>query len=137
MIRLLSLAFLIMIISGCAGTISSAAGNTAFFYEMSPEEADNLVASVMASEFAGSPISRVEFPNKGYQATIRFALDSHTIVAYYIPANGAEKTGYVFEVNHSGTMPLSGGNRAKSVFSKIIERAETFSSPVALSGYGH
>lgn len=136
MFRVFLLIVSMSLISGCAGTLSSASGSTAFFYEMTEEQAEKLVASAMASRFAGNPVSRVEFPNKGYQSTIRFALDSHTIVAYYIPAKGAAKEGYVFEVSHSGTMPISGGSRAKKTFNKIIEKAKTYSQPLVLSGYG-
>lgn len=82
----------------------------------------------MAREFAGSPISRVEFPNKGYQATIRFMLDSHTIVAYMVSAkgktpNGGLVDGFYFEVSNAGTMPLSGGKRAGKVYESLVRDA--------------
>ncbi|MDC0157071.1 hypothetical protein OAK38_04845 [Verrucomicrobia bacterium] len=127
---------ILCLVAGCAGTISSVNKNQSLFYEMSEEQADKLVASAMASEFAGS-ISRVEFPNKGYQATIRFAIDTHTIVAYFIPASGGGKKGFVFEVNHSGTMPISGSSRARSTYNKIIDRAALQFKPGTVTGYGN
>lgn len=112
--------------------------SAATMFPLTTEQADRILATAMAREFAGSPVSRVEFPNKGYQATFRFALDSHTIVAYMISAkgkgpNGAMLDGYYFEVSNSGTMPLSGGKRAGKVYESLIRDASMVSQPLPLS----
>jgi hypothetical protein len=137
--------FAVLLVSGCAGTMSTvgqgANRSDAQMFPISAEAADKLLATAMAGEFAGSPISRVEFPNKGYQATIRFALDSHTIVAYMIPAKGRAASGeivqgYAFEVSHSGTMPISGGGRAKSLFRRVVQDAMLVAQPLPLVSFG-
>jgi hypothetical protein len=101
----------------------------------SEQQADQVLATAIAGEFAGSPISRVEFPNKGYQVTIRFALDSHTIVAYMISARGMNSSGetvpgYYFEVSASGTMPVSGGSRARSLYDRLLRDASALAEPL-------
>jgi len=107
-------------------------------FPISSEQADRILATATTGEFAGSAISRVEFPNKGYQATIRFALDSHTIVAYMISAKGKKGDGTVvdgfyFEVSNSGTMPLSGGKRAKKLFERLVRDASVIATPTPIS----
>lgn len=80
----------------------------------------------MNVEFGTSPIVRVEHPNRGYQATIKFLIDSHQIVATMVPSrgvasDGAVRDGFYFNVTHSGTMPLSGiarSNRLKEGLSR-------------------
>ena len=128
----------------CAGTLSTAGYGSDTpspqMFPFSPEAADKILATAMAGEFAGNPVSRVEFPNKGYQVTIRFALDSHTIVAYMIPAKGRTDTGeivpgFAFEVSHSGTMPISGGSRASSLFKRIVYDANLTARPLPLVSF--
>lgn len=133
------------LLTGCAGTISTVGHGSdkasAQMFPLSTEAADKVIATAMAGEFAGSAVSRVEFPNKGYQATIRFALDSHTIVAYKIPAKGRNSKGevvpgFAFEVSHSGTMPISGGGRASSLFKRIVHDATLTAGPLPLVSFG-
>jgi len=121
---------------GCSSTQSTASGDgdkaTASVYLISAEQAERILATAMTAQFAGSPISRVEFHNKGYQATVRFLLDSHTVVAYMIAAkgrgvDGTVQSGYAFEVSNSGTMPLSGGKRASDLFQRLLRDASAVS----------
>jgi len=114
------------------------AADSAEMFPLTAEVADKVVATAMATVFPGTPVSRVEFPNKGYQAMIRFALDSHTIVAYMIPAKGFDSAGkdvpgFTFEVSHSGTMPLSGSGKASSLFKRIVHDAKLLASPLPLA----
>ncbi len=94
---LLLLVPIFLILTGCAGTISTVGTSSdkasSQMFPLSHEATDKILATAMAGEFAGSAVSRVEFPNKGYQATIRFLLDSHTVVAYMIPAKGRNTAG--------------------------------------------
>ena len=128
-------------LAGCSGTRSTVADpSTAHVYPLSEEQANQVVAEAMAAEFSGSAISRVDFPNSGYRVTIRFALDSHDIVALFIPAKartteGEIVDGYVFEVNDSGTMAISGRRRASKLFEGIQQRANRIAAPLPLAGY--
>ena len=104
-------------------------------FPISYEEADRILATAMASVFAGQPISRVEFPNRGYQATLRFAFDTHTIVGYVVSAagvapDGTKSAGYYFEVSGSGTMPISGGSKVQAVYDRAIQDASLLASPL-------
>ncbi|WP_423456081.1 hypothetical protein [Ottowia sp. VDI28] len=96
-------------------------------FPLTDEQADRVLATAMASEFTGSPISRVEFPNKGYTTTIRFLFDSHQITAVRIPAKGIDGTqpvdGYYFEVNDAGTLLISGRSRATKVYERVVHEA--------------
>lgn len=136
-----ALLFGILLLSGCSGTRSTVADpSTAHVYPLTEEQANLIVAEAMSAEFSGSAISRVDFPNSGYRVTIRFALDSHDIVALYIPAkgkgpDGETLDGFVFEVNDSGTMAISGRRRANKLFEGIQQRANRVAAPVRLVGY--
>jgi hypothetical protein len=104
-------------------------------FPISYEEADRILATAMASVFAGQPISRVEFPNRGYQATLRFAFDTHTIVGYVVSAeglaqDGTKKDGYYFEVSGSGTMPISGGSKVQAVYDRAVQDASRIAAPL-------
>jgi hypothetical protein len=132
------------LITGCASTQSTISGDgdkaAARVFLLSAEQAEKILATAMAAQFAGNPISRVEFPNKGYQATVRFLLDSHTFMAYMIAAkgrasDGTVKSGFAFEVSNSGTMPLSGGSRASDLFQRLIRDASAISSAVPLVSF--
>ncbi|ARU03433.1 hypothetical protein CCO03_00925 [Comamonas serinivorans] len=99
----------------------------ALMYPLSSEQADRLLATVMAGEFAGTPISRVDLPNPGYTATMRVLLDSHQITAVRVPArgmrDGAPVDGYYFEVQDAGTLLFSGKQRARKVFERLTHDA--------------
>ena len=132
------------LLAGCASTQSTVSGDgnkaAARVFLISSEQAEKILATAITAQFPGAPISRVEFPNKGYQATIRFLLDSHTIVAYMIAAKGRSadgtvKDGFAFEVSNAGTMPLSGGSRAGDLFDRLIRDASAISPPVPLVSF--
>lgn len=111
---------------------------SASMFPIEEEEADRVLAVAMAAAFAGDPVSRVEFPNRGYQATMKFLLDSHTIVAYRIPASGLRAdgervSGFYFEVSANGTMPISGGNKANQVYDRIIAEASALADPLPMT----
>ncbi|ARU05563.1 hypothetical protein CCO03_13510 [Comamonas serinivorans] len=131
------------LLGGCSHTQSMApVGGTgaALMYPLTDAQADRVLATAMASEFSGSPISRVEFPNKGYTATMRFLLDSHQITAVRVPARGkapepsaageALVEGFYFEVNDAGTMLISGRNRASKVYERIVHEAGLLTKPL-------
>lgn len=118
--------------------VDTDASGEAHVFPFNSETADQVLASAMASEFAGRPISKVSIPNSGYQVQIQFALDSHNVVAYMIPSrgiydDGTSIGGYYFEVSHSGTMPITGSARASSLFDRIIANASAISRPIPMA----
>lgn len=88
-----------VLLDGCSGTLSTiapaAGARGPEMYALTEEQADRVLATAMAAEFAGSPVSRVELPNRGYQVMIRFLLDSQTIAAVMIPAKGRASGGEI------------------------------------------
>jgi hypothetical protein len=142
--RFLLLATCAGFLASCASTQSTVSGDgnkaAARVFLISSEQAEKILATAMTAQFPGAPILRVEFPNKGYQATVRFLLDSHTIVAYMVAAkgrasDGSVKDGFAFEVSNAGTMPLSGGARAGDLFERLIRDASAISPAVPLAGF--
>ncbi|WP_288939250.1 hypothetical protein [uncultured Roseovarius sp.] len=127
--------------SGTTSTLNDSSESAARVYPVDEAIADRILASAMASEFPGRPVSPVAIPNAGYQYQIIFGLDSHNIAAYMIPAKGIREdgeivNGYYFEVSHSGTMPFTGSNRSKSLFERIIANASAVAKPVNLASTG-
>lgn len=131
--------FATLLLASCSTTQSMAGRgadrNTAQMFPVSYDEADQILAGAMAAVFAGQPISRVEFPNRGYQATLRFAFDTHVIVGYVIATagtapDGSRVEGYYFEVSGSGTMPISGGAKVNAVYNRAVEDASRLAAPM-------
>lgn len=126
-------------IAGCASAPARTPGSYVSQSEpvflISEAQADRILVDAMNAEFGTSPIVRVEHPNKGYQATIKFFFDSHQIVATMVPsqgvaAGGAVQDGYYFAVTHSGTMPLSGISRSRHMRERLAEAATALSPSV-------
>ncbi len=140
-IKVISTLAVLGLLIGCAGTRSTASDPAdAWMYPLTNEQAERVLTEAMAAEFSGSALSRVDIPNRGYKVTIRFALDSHDIVAVMVPAkgkttDGEQVDGFVFEVNDSGTMAISGRRRANRLFEGIQNRASQVAPPVRLVGY--
>lgn len=132
--------FLLVILPGCGSTRSTAQfgpDKVAKMYPISVEQADKILSTAMMAEFPDGALTRVELPFKGYQATIRFLLDSHTISAIMIPTKSRESSGrildgFIFEVKDSGTMLISGSSRASSAFKRISSAAKAVSNPVPI-----
>ena len=104
-------------------------------YLISEAQADQILVDAMNVEFGTSPIVRIEHPNRGYQATIKFLFDSHQIIATMVPsrglrADGTVQDGYYFAVTHSGTMPLSGMSRSKRLRERLSQAASALSPSV-------
>lgn len=134
-----ALALGILTISGCASAPARTPGTYVSQSEpvflISEAQADQILVDAMNVEFGTSPIVRVEHPNKGYQTTIKFLVDSHQIVATMVPsrgrkADGTVEDGYYFNVTHSGTMPLSGIARSKRLRKRLSNAAAALSPSV-------
>lgn len=126
-------------ISGCASAPARTPGTYVSqsepVYLITEAQADQILVDAMNAEFGTSPIVRVEHPNKGYQATIKFLIDSHQIVATMVPsrgrkADGTVQDGFYFTVTHSGTMPLSGIARSNRLRDRLTKAATALSPSV-------
>jgi len=106
-------------------------------YALSREQAGEIVNSSIQANFSPdyvNPGAANSLTSSGY---VRFALDTHTIVATAIPMRGYLPSGkladgYGFEVNSFGTMPISGGARAKSVYRLIKQQAGILGEPLRI-----
>lgn len=134
-----ALAACALAISGCASAPARTPGSYVSQSEpvflITEAQADQILVDAMNVEFGNSPIVRVEYPNKGYQATIKFLFDSHQIVATMVPSRGRRtdgnvQDGYYFTVSHSGTMPLSGMTRSRRLRDRLSEAATELSPSV-------
>jgi len=125
-------------ISGCASgparTPGTYVSQSEPVYLITEAQADQILMDAINVEFGSDPIVRVEHPNKGYQATIKFLFDSHQIVATMVPSKGrsgdGSAQGYYFNVTHSGTMPLSGMSRSKRLRERLSQAATALSPSV-------
>lgn len=129
----------VLALSGCASAPARTPGTYVSQSEpvflISEAQADQILVDAMNVEFGASPIVRIEHPNKGYQATIKFFTDSHQIVATMVPSRGRKADGnvadgYYFNVSHSGTMPLSGIARSKRLRERLSDAATALSPSV-------
>ncbi len=134
-----ALAVGVLTISGCASAPARTPGTYVSqsepVYLITEAQADRILVDAMNVEFGSDPIVRVEHPNKGYQATIKFLFDSHQIVATMVPSkgrsgDGSVQDGYYFNVTHSGTMPLSGMSRSKRLRERLSQAATALSPSV-------
>lgn len=134
-----ALAVAALAFSGCASAPAMTPGSYVSRSEpvflISEVQADQILVDAMNAEFGTSPMVRVEYPHRGYQATIKFLFDSHQIVAIMVPSkglrpDGSVQDGYYFNVNHSGTMPLSGMARANRLRERLSEAATRLSPSV-------
>ncbi|MBK3799700.1 hypothetical protein GAY33_10730 [Azospirillum brasilense] len=139
--RLTGLAVIAILVSACAGpvrTISnlSAAGGGQV-YPLTADQANAVLLKAMLTAFPDSEVERAQVPAPAvrYQARIRFALDSHIIVATAFPTVGLKDgskaiDGYVFQVSDSGSMPISGANRAEQLSSTLHTELASYGSPL-------
>lgn len=103
-------------------------------YPMSAAQADGVLARAMATTFPGSVLTPIQTPGRGYAATVRFALDSHRISGFAVPAQGVKEgnvlDGYAFTVTHAGSMPTTGETRAVMLFDAINREASLVSAAI-------
>lgn len=128
-------------VAGCSGSVNTASSTSGssspVLYVMTEQQADAVMRQAMAENFQRQPISDVSVPHRGYTAEIFFALDRHAVTLTAVPAqgrDGAGKTvsGYYFEVNHFGSMPLTGGGRARSVLASVEQRVKNTYSTASI-----
>jgi len=128
-----------LVVGGCASAPAMTPGNyvrrSEPVYLITEGQADQILVDAMNAEFGTAPIVRIEHPNPGYQATIKFLIDSHQIVATMVPSRGvasgdAVRDGFYFNVTHSGTMPLSGIARSNRLKDRLNDAATGLSPSV-------
>lgn len=129
----------VLTIGGCASAPARTPGTyvsqSESVFLITEAQADQILVDAMNAEFGTSPIVRVEHPNRGYQATIKFLFDSHQVVGTMVPsrgrkADGTVQNGFYFTVSHSGTMPLSGITRSKRLKERLNQAAGALSPSV-------
>jgi len=129
----------VLTLNGCASAPARTPGTyvnrSEPVYLITEVQADQVLVDAMNVEFGTAPIVRIEHPNKGYQATIKFLIDSHQIVATMVPSKGVSsdgsvRDGYYFNVTHSGTMPLSGIPRSNRLRERLTKAATALSPSV-------
>lgn len=127
------------LVSACASaparTPASFVDRSQRVFLITEAQADRVLIEAMITEFGNDPISKIDLPNKGYRATIKFWVDSHEIFAYMVPSRGVSPSGnvlngYYFTVTHSGTMPLSGIARSKRLRERLAAGASAISPAV-------
>lgn len=141
------LAFSVAVLSGCTTTRTtvnatdavSAAALPTEMYQLTSEQADQVLVKSMVEQFGDGPMVRVDAPYKGYSVHTYFLLDSHRFTARMIPAkgqaaNGKIVDGYIFDVIDSGTMLISGQIRAESLLKRVLENASKIAKPIPLVG---
>ncbi|WP_295207187.1 hypothetical protein [uncultured Brevundimonas sp.] len=128
-----------LVVGGCASAPARTPGTyvsqSESVYLITEAQADQILVDAMNAEFGTAPILRIEHPNPGYQATIKFLIDSHQIVATMVPSRGvasggAVRDGFYFNVTHSGTMPLSGIARSNRLKERLSKAATALSPSV-------
>jgi len=134
-----------LLIAGCAGPVRTVSMSSApdehQIYPMTQAQADAVLLRAMLKTFPDAEVERAQVPAPAvrYQARLRFALDSHVVVATALPASrrdgaGSLAEGYAFQVSDSGSMPMSGSSRAERLFSEL--RAELAASDGRHSSVG-
>jgi len=128
-----------LVVGGCASAPARTPGTYVSqsepVYLITEAQADQILVDAMNAEFGTSPVVRVEHPNRGYQATIKFLFDSHQIVGTMVPSTGRKsdgtvQDGFYFTVSHNGTMPLSGIARSKRLKDRLNDAATALSPSV-------
>jgi len=126
-IRLAVLALALCTLTACSSTQSTIA-NEKTGYAISRKQAKEIVESSIQANFSPDSVNRSPETSLTSSGYFRFALDTHTVNATAIPMrgvlpDGTPSEGYGFEVVSFGTMPISGGIKAKSVYQLIKRQA--------------
>lgn len=135
-------AMLSLVLLACEGKSSNLDATNPggrIMYPVTAEQADGVLSRAMVATFPETPITQVAVPNKGYMATISFALDSHRFTATAVPAAGLQSdgvrvNGYAFDVSDYGTIPITASRRSSALFRAINQGAASISAPLPIAG---
>lgn len=124
---------IIFLLNGCSTTRSSFDSelpDKSFIYLAGDEQIRELIHTAMAQEFGGN-ITNVSIDSTiGYKATVEVLLDFHDIAIYGRPVQGVDSKGeshdgFILEVIDAGTMLVSQKMRAKKLYRRITEQADS------------
>lgn len=118
----------VLVTAGCTSTKSTIT-DEGIGYRITKAQAKEIVDSSVMANFSPdyvNPGPANSLTSSGY---IRFAMDTHTINATAIPTrgrstNGQVADGYGFQVSDFGTMPLSGGSKARAVYALLKQQGQ-------------
>lgn len=135
-------AVLTLALTACEGRSSNLDASSPggrIMYPITAEQADGVLSRAMLATFPETPVAALAGPNKGYMATISFAMDSHRFTATAIPAaglrpDGSRADGYAFTVADYGTIPITASRRSSALFQAINRDASAISAPLPMAG---
>lgn len=138
----IALALVALALAACEGqssNLDAASPGGRIMYPITADQADGVLSRAMVATFPATPITAVAVPNKGYMATISFALDSHRFTATAEPAagvrsDGSRADGYAFTVSDYGTIPITASRRSSALFQAINRDAAAITPPLPMAG---
>ena len=131
-LRSMSVLILFLFLTGCSGTYSTQTGDGdasgTEVYAISMDDALLIMQGAMNKEFAEDRIEDIFTPYRGYQAKLRFIADIDIISVYAIASQGRgpegkKIDGLSFVVHRSGTYPLGGIPKSKTILKHVVEGA--------------
>jgi hypothetical protein len=113
---------------GCTSTKSTIT-NEGIGYRITKQQAKEIVDSAILANFPPPDIYAGPAGSLTSSGYIRFALDKQTINATAIPTrgrlpDGQMAEGYGFQISNFGTMPISGGSKARAVYNLLKQQAQ-------------
>ena len=122
------ISFTALITAGCTSTKSTIT-DEGIGYRITKAQAKEIVDSSVMANFSPDYVNAGPANSLTSSGYIRFAMDTHTINATAIPTrgrstNGQVADGYGFQVNDFGTMPLSGGAKARAVYALLKQQGQ-------------
>jgi hypothetical protein len=126
----------ILALSGCSGSKSTIADEKTG-YALTREQAKQIVNAAILAYFSPDYVNQGPPDSLTSSGYIRFALDTHTVNVTAFPIvglnpQGKAREGFGFDVNHSGSMPISGGSKARQVYAIVKRQAESQGEKLAL-----
>ena len=118
----------VIVAAGCTSTKSTIT-NEGIGYRITKEQAKEIVDSSILANFSPDYVNAGPANSLTSSGYIRFAMDTHTINATAIPTrgslpNGQMAEGYGFQTSSYGTMPISGGSKARAVYDLLKQQAQ-------------
>lgn len=119
----------VIVAAGCTSTKSTIT-NEGIGYRITKEQAKEIVDSSILANFSPDYVNAGPARSLTSSGYVRFALDTHTVNATAIPtrgrlSNGQMAEGYGFQISHYGTMPITGGSKARAVYALLKQQAQT------------
>jgi hypothetical protein len=115
--------------AGCTSTKSTIT-NEGIGYRITRQQAKEIVDSSILANFSPDYVNAGPASSLTSSGYIRFAMDTQTINATAIPMRGTLPSGqtaegYGFQISNFGTMPISGGSKARAVYSLLKQQGQS------------